>query len=245
MKAVILAGGRGKRLNDLTVDKNKCMIKILGKNIIEYSLDCAANTDIDKIILVVGHRAEDIINTFGNYYKGKKVEYVIQWEQKGMVHAIECCRNAIDGDDFMLLLGDEILINPRHRDMLEKFKNEDCISICGILWVDNKDLIKKTYALIQDDENYVSRLIEKPQYPFNNYMGTGDCVFKNEILKYIDLTPLHQERKEKEFPSLMQCAIDDGKKIKTFLICDRYINVNTDEDITMAEQFLRESHHAS
>jgi dTDP-glucose pyrophosphorylase len=56
---------------------------------------------------------------------------------------------------------------------------------------------------------------------------------------------LHQERKEKEFPNLMQCAIDDGKKIKTFSICDRYINVNTDEDITMAEQFLRESTHAS
>jgi dTDP-glucose pyrophosphorylase len=58
-------------------------------------------------------------------------------------------------------------------------------------------------------------------------MGTGNCVFKNEILSYIEHTPINQKRKEKELPDLIQCAIDDGHIIRSFEICDEYANVNS------------------
>ena len=61
-------------------------------------------------------------------------------------------------------------------------------------------------------------------------MGTGDCIFKNEIFNYIEFTPIHYERKEKEFPDLIQSAIDDGKIVKTFIICDQYTNINSKEE---------------
>ncbi len=61
--------------------------------------------DIDEIIIVVGYRAEEIINTYGTQYKNKKIKYVIQWERKGLVHAIECAKEAVGGDDFLLLPG--------------------------------------------------------------------------------------------------------------------------------------------
>jgi dTDP-glucose pyrophosphorylase len=239
MKALILAGGRGKRVDEFSKSGNKCMLKVMGKHLIEYSLDYVVNTDVDEIIIVVGYKAEEIINLLGNNYKCKKIRYVIQWEQKGLVHAMECSREAIDGDDFILMLGDEILINPRHQAMIEEFKKGDCIAICGILMVGDKTLIKKTYTLIQDDNNIVSRLIEKPRKPLNNFMGTGDCIFKNEIFNYVEFTPIHHERKEKEFPDLIQCAIDDGKIVKTFIVCDKYTNINSKEDIVMAENMLK------
>ncbi len=44
MKALILAGGRGKRLDERSIETNKCMIPIKGQPVIEYSLNCAANT---------------------------------------------------------------------------------------------------------------------------------------------------------------------------------------------------------
>jgi dTDP-glucose pyrophosphorylase len=69
-------------------------------------------------------------------------------------------------------------------------------------------------------------------------MGTGDCVFKNDIIKYIDVTPIHHERLEKELPDLIQCAIDDGKTIKSFMICDYYTNINASHDIEYARTIL-------
>src|SRR3990170_2940342 len=111
MKALILAGGRGKRLDDLSIQNNKCMTKINGRPAIEYNLDNAVDSGVDEIIIVVGYRAEDIINYLGNKYKNKRLSYVIQWEQRGLVHAIECSKEALAGDDFMLLLGDEIMVN--------------------------------------------------------------------------------------------------------------------------------------
>ncbi len=238
MKALVLAGGRGKRLDELSLNNNKCMIRVMGRPVIEYSLDCVAGTDIEDIIIIIGYRAEEIINHLGNNYRGKRINYVIQAEQKGLVHAVECARESLDGDDFMLLLGDEILVNPRHQQMIDEFRSKNLFGICGVLRVEEKELIKRTYSLIQDDNNNIFRLIEKPRKPLNNYMGTGDCIFKNEIFQYVEYTPIHHERKEKELPDFIQCAIDDGNPVKSFIICDKYTNINTKDDIKMAESFF-------
>ena len=238
MKALILAGGRGKRLDTFSKDVNKCMIKILGKHVLEFNLDSAVNTSIDEIIIVVGYRAEEIINRYGIEYRGKRIRYVIQWEQQGLVHAIECARQALNGDDFMLMLGDEILINPRHQEMIDYFYGEEATAICGILQVKDREFIKRTYTIIQGEDGRIFRLIEKPRHPLNSFMGTGDCVFKNEILDYIDFTPIHHERREKELPDLVQSLIDDGKIAKSFIICNKYTNINTEEDIQQAENYF-------
>jgi dTDP-glucose pyrophosphorylase len=235
MKALILAGGRGKRLGGVSEEKNKCMIEIKKKPLIEYSLDCASQTNVSEIVIVVGYKAEEIINTYGNEYNGKQIKYVIQPEQKGLVHAIECAKEAIGKEDFMLMLGDELMVNPKHSAMIKKYRQEDLFALCGVVNVEDKNLIKKTYAIIQGEDNRIFRLIEKPSNPMNNIMGTGNCVFKNKIFSYIPQTPINQKRGEKELPDLIQCAIDEGKVVKSFVICDRYFNVNFKEEIEEAE----------
>lgn len=70
-------------------------------------------------------------------------------------------------------------------------------------------------------------------------MGTGNCVFRNEIFEYIPLTPINQQRGEKELPDLIQCAIDDGNMVKCFDIGGAYINVNTVDDIERLERSFK------
>lgn len=238
MKALLLAGGRGKRLDDLSVERNKCMIEVKGRPVIKYNLDSAVSTEINEIVIVVGYRAEDIINYLGNRYHDITIRYVIQKEQKGLVHAIECARETIGQNDFMLMLADEIMMNPHHQAMINEYKRSGAFTMCGILAVENRDLIKKTYTMIQDTDHRIFRLIEKPRNPLNEFMGTGDCIFNKKIFDYIEYTPIHHERNEKELPDLIQCAIDDGMDVRSFMICDRYVNINTREDIQMAEKFI-------
>jgi len=240
MKALILAGGRGKRLGEMTNSLNKCMLELGGKPVIVYNIDRAAEIkDIDEIVIVVGHRAEDIINRYGTNYNGKRIRYVIQWEQKGLVHAIECARDAIEGEDFFLLLGDEVLVNSRHKEMLEEFKRGDAFAICGVMFQKDKEKINRTYTVLTDENGRVFRLIEKPKKALNNWQGTGHCIFKNEILSYIERTPIHPERGEKELPDLIQCAVDDGQVVRVFNICDAYTNINSEEDLREAEEIIK------
>jgi len=238
MKALILAGGRGKRLKEVSDNKNKCMVEVQGKPLIQYSLDWAIKTDISEIVIVVGYMAEQIMNVYENEYNGKPIKYVIQKEQKGLIHAIECAEQAINKEDFMLMLGDELMMRPKHSEMIKKYYSEDIFALCGILIVEDKSLIKKTYSIVQGEDNKIIRLVEKPDNPINNIMGTGNCIFKNEIFSYIPKTPINQKRGEKELPDLIQSAIDDGKIVKSFVICDQYFNLNLREDIENAKSYF-------
>lgn len=240
MKALILAAGRGKRLKKLTEPINKCMLKFNGIHLIEYSLNSARLSQVDEIIIVVGYRAEEIINSYGISYQNIKIRYVFQEHQEGLVHAIEQAEKTLAGDDFILLLADELLIDPKPSEMIEAFYKEDLFVACGVTKINCREQIKKTYSVIYNpDNNHLYRLIEKPRNPFNNIMGTGNCIFRNQIYDFIPFTPINHFREEKELPDLIQCAIDDGKAVKMFFISAKYVNINTPEDIAIAEHIIK------
>ena len=234
MKALILAAGRGKRLKEFSECQNKCLIEIKNRPLIEYSLDNAIDMGVKEVVIVVGYRAEDVINRYGINYKGISITYVEQEEQKGLVHAMECSQEAIGKSDFILLLGDELMIGANHKNFIKKFDSETIFCLCGVVLVKDKNLVKRTYSLIQNDNGRIYRLIEKPKNPMNNVMGTGNCIFKNSIFDYIPKTPINQSRKEKELPDLIQCAVDNGLIVKSFIICDRYLNVNVPSEVKEA-----------
>lgn len=238
MKVLLLAGGRGKRLDELSLDRNKCMVEVRGRPVIDYNLDCAVSIDIDEIVVIVGYRAEDVMNHVGGRYRGVPVSYVMQKDQKGLVHAMECARGAVGENDFMLMLADEIMVNPRHRAMMDAYRRSGAFIMCGILSVEDRALIRKNYSVIQDAGGKISRLVEKPADPVNELMGTGDCIFNREIFDYVRDTPVNRQRGEKELPDLIQHAIDSGREVRSFNICDRYVNINTMEDIRIAEELL-------
>lgn len=236
MKVLILAGGRGKRLKSFSDEINKCMLRLAGKPLIEYSLDNASAINPEEIVIVVGYLAEQIINEYGNMYRGVRIRYVIQKEQKGLVHAIEMAVPCIGESDFMLLLADEILLKPNHSKMLRQYRSEKLFALCGVTIPKDPEAIRNTYAIFQDESSRIFRLIEKPRKPISEYQGTGNIIFHNSILKYIDFTPINLNRNEKELPDLVQCAIDDGHMVKSFLMDTNYLNINTADDIIRAEK---------
>lgn len=241
MKAVILAGGRGSRLNEFTKDKNKSMIKLFEKPLIEYNLEHAVEAGVNEIIVVVGYRKENIMKHVGDEFKGVKVNYVEQKKQKGLVHAIDCCRWAIGDSDFILMLGDEILVGARIKEMVKKFRRDDLFAVCGVCFDKDKSSIAKTYSAMINEVGRVFRLIEKPRFPINNIKGSGHCVLKNKILNYIERTPINMIRGERELVDMIQLVIDEGKKVEVFPITENYVNINTQEDLNLAEEIIRKN----
>ena len=107
--AVILAAGVGRRLEPLTTRRPKPMLPVANRPILEYVLDAVAATDIDRVVLVVGYRAERIRTHVGDGDDwGLEVEYVEQPTQLGTGHAVLQATAAVDGP-FLVLNGDRIL----------------------------------------------------------------------------------------------------------------------------------------
>ncbi len=73
MKALVLAAGRGSRLESGIEQPNKCMLRLFGKPLVQYSLENASRAGASEIVIVVGFQAEDVINGFGIDFEGTSV----------------------------------------------------------------------------------------------------------------------------------------------------------------------------
>lgn len=240
MKALVLAGGRGKRLEDLTRDTNKCMLNIAGIPLIEYSLrNIVKIPEIDRIVIVVGFMAETITDRYGEEFEGKPIEYSHQEEQKGLVHAMECSVPLLGADDFFLFLGDEVILNARHHEMVERFKRGDVDIVCGVKTVEDTSLISRTYTITSDSNGFIQKLVEKPETPFNNIMGTGNCIFRNRTLSFIEKTPINPIRGERELPDLIQCVVNEGCRVTYNEVGSYYTNLNSRDEVNQLEKELK------
>ena len=81
LKAIILAGGLGKRLRPLTDERPKPMIEVSNIPIIEWQIKWLKNHRIDQIVICVGYLKEQIIDYVASGSKfGVKVGYAVEEE---------------------------------------------------------------------------------------------------------------------------------------------------------------------
>ncbi|RCX18422.1 UDP-N-acetylglucosamine pyrophosphorylase /glucosamine-1-phosphate N-acetyltransferase [Anaerobacterium chartisolvens] len=102
--AVILAAGEGKRMKS---KNSKVSHRILNKPIIEWVSQAAAKAGVDKQVVVVGHRADQVMECLGD-----RVEYVTQAERLGTGHAVMQAEEQLKGKEgcVIILNGDTPLI---------------------------------------------------------------------------------------------------------------------------------------
>ena len=109
MKAVILAGGEGTRLKNISGDLPKPMVSVLGKPILEYIIENLKNNGFDDIYLMTGFRGEKIREYFGDGSRlGVKLNYYREPYQMGTAGALYYLRDEIK-EDFVLTMGDLML----------------------------------------------------------------------------------------------------------------------------------------
>ena len=76
MKAVILAGGFGKRLKPLTDKTCKPMVRILGRPLSEYAVAALKAAGIEEVYFATGYRSEDVESYYGDGRKfGMRFRY--------------------------------------------------------------------------------------------------------------------------------------------------------------------------
>ena len=152
-QAVILAAGESSRFWPLN-NKNKCLIKIMGKPLIWYTIDSLKNAGIKDIIIVQGSD-EAVKRELEKYDLGTK--YVIQEEQKGMGNAIAQAKSYL-GDHFFVLDATRVDGGNYISQILEKQKT----SGASLVLLGAKTNNPQLYGILELEGDRAKDIVEKP-----------------------------------------------------------------------------------
>lgn len=109
MKALILAAGDGSRLGDLTKDKPKALIQLLGLSLIERVILIARQAGIREFEIVVGYQGDKIKALLGSGEKfGIKISYIenSEWHEENGISVLKAKESL--NKNFVILMADHI-----------------------------------------------------------------------------------------------------------------------------------------
>ncbi|MFB6190788.1 MAG: bifunctional sugar-1-phosphate nucleotidylyltransferase/acetyltransferase [Candidatus Nanohaloarchaea archaeon] len=153
MKAVILAAGESSRFRPLSDNRHKALTEILGKPLIEHTVDELEDAGVDEIIVVQGpeRRIEEELD--------RGLEYVVQQEPEGMGHALEQAREDLEGR-FLVLTPYRARASQFFRPMMDKAEKEDAKTVFVSTPTDEPE----KYGVLELDEGgYATDIVEKPE----------------------------------------------------------------------------------
>ena len=172
MKVVIMAGGKGTRLQSVAADIPKPMFPILGKPILEYQIESLKKSGITEITLIVGHLKEQIISRFEDGTRdGVSITYIQENEPLGTAGALYYLKGKMD-EDFVLLYGDLILDVDFSRFMAFHKKHQSAIT----LFCHPNAHPYDSDVMVTDGENRIVGILnkkEKRDGAYHNFVNAG------------------------------------------------------------------------
>ena len=230
MKGIILHGGHGTRLRPLTHTGPKQLLPIANKPMSQYCLESISNTGITDIAIIVGGVGSNKVKEF--YGDGTKfdvkITYIHQDEPRGIAHAISLCEEFIDGEKFLVFLGDNIIQKPIS-DYVKNFKNSAYDATILLCEVDNPS----RFGIADISNQKILKITEKPKNPTSNLAVTGIYLLTPIIFEIIkNLKP--SWRNELEITDALDNLLKQNNNISYETITDYWKDTGTPDDILHA-----------
>jgi len=205
MKAVIMAGGFGTRIQPLTTSLPKPMIPVLNVPMMEYILESIKKAGITDIVILLYFMPDIIKNHFGEGKKfGVNINYVLPDDDYGTAGAVKQGERFLD-DDFIVISGDLVTDFDLNEVIGFHYTKGGQATICLTSVEDPLQF----GVVITDKDGKIVRFLEKPGWGevFSDTINTGIYVFKKDVLKFIPEKSNFDFSKDL-FPSLMNKGIE-------------------------------------
>ena len=178
-KGIILAGGSGTRLRPLTKVTNKSLLPVYDKPMIYYPIETLKSLGCEEIMIVSSSdHVGQVVQLLGSGKEhGVKFTYEIQDEAKGIADALSLCEDWVNGDNCIVILGDNIYVD-NSKVVLDKPENGACIFLKEV-----PDPHRFGVAEVKDGK--VIGIEEKPERPKSNFCVTGLYIYDNRVFDII------------------------------------------------------------
>ena len=235
--AVVLAAGMGTRMKS---DLPKVLCPVLGRPMIEYVLDALAVAGVQRVIAVIGYRADDVRAALANH---QNLEFVLQTERLGTGHAVKMAREKLTGvaGPVVVVAGDSPMLQSNSvAKLLDSFANEKPACLLGTLHKGNPQGLGR---IVRDQRGNFAKIVEEKDATDEQRRLTevnmSTYVFDApELLHALDL--LKNENRQREY-YLTDCPailLSEGKKVAALPVLDpcEALSINTPEELAAVEQ---------
>lgn len=232
MKAVILAGGLGKRLRRAVRDRPKSMALVLGKPFLEYQVEQLRKYHIIKIVLCVGYLADQIKSYFKDGSKfGVDIRYAVEEEPLGTAGALRNAGHHLENEAFLVLNGDsysEIDIT-RFIQFHRKKGGMGTILLSRVSQGQDYGLMKV------DEDDRIIGFLEKPEkISSDSIINAGIYLLEPEVLSYIP-EGKQVSLEKKTFPHLLQ----ENVPLFGYLTSDYFIDIGTPQNYAQIQKDMK------
>jgi dTDP-glucose pyrophosphorylase/CBS domain-containing protein len=225
LRAVVMAGGQGTRLQPLTQDLPKPMLPIAGRPLMERIIGQLRDVGIHDVDVTTHYRAEKIMEHFGNGEAfGVQINYINEDEPLGTGGALGLMAKPSGP---LLVINGDVLTELDFRSMLA-FHQEHRASLTVAV---RKYELQVPYGVIECDGVDAKRLQEKPRIEL--FVNAGIYLLEPSVFDYID-AKAHMNMTE-----LIQRLLDAGERVVSFPICEYWLDIGQHDDYAQAQEDAR------
>lgn len=216
---VIMVGGLGSRLGELTKETPKPMLDIKGKPILSYIIESFKNQGFENFIFCVNYKKEIIESYFGDGSKlGVSIVYIVENQRLGTAGGLSLIDKSLVKHPFFVVNGD-VITSMDYNVLLNYYENSKADAVMC-----TKEMsYTNPYAEVQfDEENNLISLKEKPTTTFAINLGIYVLNAKSKDLLVKDSFF--------DMPDLFLKALKHNLTVKVFKANEDWIDIGLPKD---------------
>ena len=258
MLAMILAGGRGSRLHELTNKVAKPAVSYGGKyRIVDFPLSNCANSGVD-IVGVLTQYESVLLNSYvaagGRWGLDARESgvFVLPPREKadadldvyrGTADAISQNIDFIDkySPEYLLVLSGDHIYKMNYDKMLDYHKEMNADATIAVIEVPMKEASR--FGIMNTDGNgRIVELEEKPEHPKSNLASMGIYIFNWKLLRKILLADMKNPDSHHDFgKDVIPCLLNDNKTLAAYKFKGYWKDVGTIDSLWEANMDLIDS----
>lgn len=228
---IILAAGKGTRIQPFSEKFPKPILPILGKPLIQHQVECLRDLGVRRVVIVIGHLGFEVVRALGDGSAlGVRIEYVDQGPTLGIAHALGKLEERIDRP-FLLFLGDIFFVHDGLQGMVALLGQDEVKGVLAVKEEPSVEAIRRNFVVLEDARGFVTRVIEKPRHPRTRVKGCGLYLFDPVFFDAVRRTPRTALRDEYEITDAIQIFLDDGHRVRAARAVRDDLNLSYPRDL--------------
>ncbi len=230
-QVLIMAGGKGSRLDPFTKILPKPLIPVGDKPIIEIIMNSFNKYGFNNFIISLNYKAEIIKLYFLENANGYNVSYTHEDIPLGTAGALRLAKDRLK--ETFIVSNCDVIIDVDFDKLLDFHeRNKNLATVVGVV-----KHMQIPYGVIEVKDNKLHQMTEKPEYDF--VINSGVYVLEPEI---IDLIP---ENEAANMPDLLLKAKDLGHKIGVFPVSNKWFDIGQWEEYQNTLEYFKKAEGTS
>lgn len=220
LRAVVMAGGFGKRLRPLTDATPKPMLPVGDQPLLERIVGSLRKSGIRRVKLTTHYHAEVITRHFGDGQAfGVDIDYVNEETPMGTAGALSLVG---DSDEPILVMNGDILTRVDFAAMLDFHRDHGADMSVAVRAYE----FRVPYGVVDTDGVLITRIVEKPL--FQRFVSAGIYLLNPELLRLIPGGQVY------DMPELIQRLMSEGRRVVGFPVREYWLDIGRMEDYEQA-----------